>query len=248
MKEPRILCFDIELSPMLAYVWGTHEQEVGLNQIKDDWYVLAWGAKWLGDPPSKMMYMDQRNAKRISDDKALLQPLWNLLDEADIVVTQNGKNFDSPKLNARFIMHGMNPPSPYTHLDTYQIVRRVAKFTSNKLHYLTDKLCRKYKKLSHARFPGMVLWTECLAGNKAAWEEMKKYNINDVLSTEELYLRVRAWASVKAHQTPDPAKKCAACGKEGRMTKEGTRMYRNGLVPRYRCNDCGSWQQGGLIK
>ena len=119
------------------------------------------------------MYRDQRNAKDILDDKAILKPLWKLLDEADIVITQNGKNFDSPKLNARFIMHGWAPPSPYKHLDTYQIVRQAAKFTSNKLEYLTEKLCTKYKKLEHAKYPGMVLWTECLAGNRAAWNEMR---------------------------------------------------------------------------
>lgn len=248
MKEPRILVLDIETSPLVAYVWGTHEQEVGLNQIKDDWFLLAWGAKWLGDPPSKMMYMDQRGARRIGEDKPLLKPLWKLLDEADIVITHNGKNFDSPKLNARFILNEMNPPSSYVHLDTYQIVRRVAKFTSNKLHYLTDKLCKKYKKLSHARFPGMALWTECLAGNKAAWDEMKTYNINDVLSTEELYLKIRAWAATKAHQADDPSQKCGTCGEEGKIYKSGTRIYRQGTVQRYRCRDCGGCQQGSLIR
>jgi len=81
-----------------------------------------------------------------------------LLDQADILITQNGQAFDSPKINTRFILNGMKPPSPYKHLDTYKIAKKVASFTSNSLEYLTDKLCIKYKKLAHAKFPGMLLW------------------------------------------------------------------------------------------
>src|SRR5579859_6765409 len=191
MTEPKVLVFDIESSPILAYVWGRREQNIGLSQIHSDWYVMAWGAKWLGQPVSKLVYYDQRSAKHIEDDRAILRPMWKLFDQADIVVTQNGKNFDSPKLNARFILNGMQPPSPYQHIDTYQMMRRIAKFTSNSLEYLTNNLCTKYKKLKHRKFPGMELWKECMAGNKAAWDEMKLYNTHDVLSLEELYLKIR---------------------------------------------------------
>jgi DNA polymerase elongation subunit (family B) len=234
MNQPKVLIFDIETAPMVAYVWGLRDQNISLNQIRNDWYVLAWSAKWLGDPPSKVMYKDQRHAKHIENDKQILIPLWKLLDEADIVVTQNGKNFDGPKLNARFITHGMNPPSPYKHLDTYQIVRRVAKFTSNKLEYLTDKLCTKYKKLSHSEFPGMSLWTECLKGNKKAWEAMKKYNIHDVLSTEEFYTKIRAWAPGSTGSVYIDNQKCSVCGRP-EVIKSGIRLG----FQRYRCMSCG---------
>lgn len=38
---------------------------------------------------------------------------------------------------------------------------------------MTDKLCVKYKKLNHSKFPGMELWRECLKGNSEAWTEME---------------------------------------------------------------------------
>lgn len=251
MGTPRCLVYDIETTPMTAHVWGLRDQNIGLNQIIKDWSVLAWAAKWLGDPPSKAMYLDNRKAKDVRDDKALLQPLWKLLDEADIVITQNGKNFDSPKLNARFIVHGMNPPSPYTHLDTYQIVRRVAKFTSNKLEYLTDKLCVKYKKLSHKKFPGMSLWNECLNGNKDAWNEMKRYNIHDVLSTEEFYTKIRAWAPEampKPYEAVNTNRDCAICGAKGSVFGNGTRTIKTRRYQRLLCGKCGSYSKGEVIK
>lgn len=250
MKDPKVLVFDIESAPILAYVWGTREQDVALNQIHTDSYILAWAAKWLGSPASEVMYADQRNAKPISDDKALLKKLWKLLDEADIVITHYGRNFDAPKLNARFIMHGMRPPSPYKHLDTHQIVARVTKFTSNKLEYLTEKLCTRYKKLSHEKFPGMSLWTECLNGNMAAWREMKTYNVHDVLSTEELYTKVRAWvpeSSPAVYHVDKIERKCPVCGK---MTLERRGTHRNKAVRRLRmmCTNCGVWRLGEKVE
>src|ERR1019366_4802331 len=178
MADLRVLVLDIETSPCTAYVWGFKEQYVNVKQMKTDWYIMAFGAKWLGDPASKVMYWDTRNARKAGDDKALLREAWKLLNEADVVITQNGEKFDSPKLNARFMLNGMRPPKPYRHIDTYKLVRRVAAFTSNGLDYLTQKFCTKYKKLSHSAYPGLSLWTECIAGNKKAWAAMKEYNID----------------------------------------------------------------------
>lgn len=243
--NPKILCFDIETSPILAYVWGLKDQNVSLGQIKEDWQVIAWAAKWLGEPVSKIRYEDQRQNKTGSlDDRALLTHIWKLLNEADIVITQNGRNFDSKKLNARFILHGMRPPSPYTHLDTYQIVKRVAKFTSNKLEYLTDKLNTKYKKLSHKEFPGFSLWSECLKGNQKAWKAMERYNKHDVLSTEELYLNIQGWAvnsAPAAHSTG-----CKRCGSFD-IKPRGYGVNKHGQYRKYHCESCGAWPTAGRV-
>lgn len=249
--QPKVLILDIETAPMLAYVWDLKDQNIGLSQIHTDWHLLAWCAKWLDDPVSKAVYQDQRNAKNIQDDKTLLQDLWQMLDEADIVITQNGKNFDGPKLNARFIMHGMKPPSPYQHKDTYQIVKSVAKFTSNRLEYLTDKLCTKYKKLSHGKFPGMSLWKECLSGNKEAWNEMQKYNIHDVLSTEELYNKIKAWApqnSPKVYNILQERPQCRTCGIEGKIQKRGITWKSKQQLQRIQCMSCGAWDTLKIVK
>lgn len=243
MREPKILCADIETSPILAYVWDLKDQNVSLGQIKEDWQVIAWAAKWLGAPKSEIKYEDQRHNKELND-RALLAHIWKLLNEADILITQNGKNFDSKKLNARFMLHGMPPPSPYTHLDTYQIVKRVAKFTSHKLEYLTDKLNTKYKKLSHKEFPGFTLWAECLKGNPKAWKAMERYNKHDVFSTEELYLNIQGWtvnAAPAAHMTG-----CKRCGSFD-LQKRGHGVNKNGQYQKYQCQGCGAWPTAGRV-
>lgn len=250
-NKNKVLILDIETSPMLVYVWGLKDQYVDIHQIHSDWSVLAWAAKWLDEPASKTIYMDVRKAKDLRDDKAILQPLWELLNEADIVITQNGKSFDGPKLNARFMLHGMQPPKPYKHLDTYRLVKSVAQFTSNKLEYLTEKFCTKYKKLSHKKYPGLSLWIQCLKGNVEAWEEMKKYNIHDVLSTEEFYGKVRSWAPQsmpKVYEVLNPDLECSSCGKTGSLRKRGIHVTKSAKTQRYQCQLCGSWSLGGKIK
>lgn len=237
--NPKVLTFDIETSPILAYVWGLRDQNISLNQIKTDWQVLAFAAKWLGE--KKVVYADTR---QMTEHTVLLK-IWSLLDKADIVITQNGKNFDSPKLNARFIEHGMPPPSPYKHLDTYKIAKGVAEFTSHKLEYLTEKLCTKYKKLSHKKFPGMALWTECLKGNTAAWNEMKIYNIHDVLSTEELYMKLRAWTP-NAMPSVYNNGACTVCG-EFKLQKRGYERKKMLIYQRLHCQSCGKWSIGAKI-
>jgi DNA polymerase elongation subunit (family B) len=251
MGKLRVLVLDIETAPMTAYIWALKEQYVDLKQLKTDWYVLAWGAKWLNEPASKLIYRDQRNARNIENDKPLLGELWKLLNEADVVITQNGEKFDCPRLNARFMLHGMKPPKPYRHIDTYKLVRKVAAFTSNGLEYLTRKFCTKYKKLSHKQFPGLSLWTECIAGNKKAWAEMKRYNVHDVLSTEEFYMKIRAWAP-ESMPTPFVTDKvsilCKTCGERGRMTKQGVSIKNKLRYQQWQCQTCGKWATGDKVK
>lgn len=247
MTKPKILIFDIETAPIIGHVWSLWENNVGLNQIEKDWHILAWAAKWWGDKPEKTMYMDQRKAKKIEDDKVILKGIWKLLDEADIVITQNGKMFDEKKLNARFILNGFKPPSSYRHVDTKIIASKKFGFTSNKLEYMTDKLCTKFKKLKHKRFPGHELWTECLKGNKTAWKEMERYNKHDVLATEELYKKFQPWDnSIDYNLYNDSSESMVcSCGSKD-LRKKGYAYTSVAKYQRYQCNDCGAQTRGRI--
>lgn len=237
----KILILDIETSPILGYVWGPWENNLSPTQIKQDWRVLSWAAKWLEDPVHKVVYKDQRKAKDIQNDKDLLKGIWDLLDEADILITQNGKQFDVKKLNARFIQNGFTPPSPYRHIDTKQLAKKMFGFTYNSLEYMSDKLCVKFKKLKHPKYSGFELWKECLAGNVSAWEEMKKYNIHDVLATEELYTKLAPWGTgIDFGAYGDGVTRDCNCGSRS-LSKRGFSFTQSGKYQRYQCKDCGAW-------
>lgn len=239
---PKVLIFDIETAPIIGYVWGLYDQNVAINQIKADWHVLSWAAKWLES--DKVMYRDQRKAKRIEDDRELLQGIWDLLDEADIVVTQNGKEFDVKKLNARFIIQGFKPPSSFKHIDTLKLAKKHFGFTSNKLEYLSKTLNKNHKKLSERKFAGFDLWRECLAGNLEAWKEMEAYNRLDVLSLEELYKRLIPWDStINFSLYHEGTEHVCTCGST-RLHKRGYELTATGKFQKYQCLDCGKWTRG----
>jgi DNA polymerase elongation subunit (family B) len=234
---PKVLILDIETAPIIASVWGLFDQNVPLNMIEKDWHIMSWSAKFLGE--SKIHYMDQRNSKDLENDKKTLEGLWKLMDEADVIVGQNSNNFDIKKINARFIIHGMQPPSSYKKIDTLLIARKHFAMTSNKLEYLSGKLCTK-KKSQHKKFSGFDLWKECMKRNKAAWKEMESYNKADVLATEELYLKLRPWDnSLNVNLYHDTENTVCSCGST-KFQKNGHAYTSAGKFARYRCASCGT--------
>jgi hypothetical protein len=241
---PKVLLLDIETSPIIASIWGIWNQDVPLNMIEKDWSVLSYSAKLLGD--KKMYYDDVRGQKDINDDSKILKGIWKLLDEADVIVTQNGKKFDIKKLNARFIINGMQPPSSYKHIDTKQIASKNFAFTSNKLEYMAQKLGLKQQKSKHKKFSGFELWRQCLANNFDAWKEMEHYNKQDVLTLEELYLKLRGWDNQGVNfnvYVDDVNPCCGTCGNT-KLMKKGYQVSKTGRFQRYICRECGSQFRG----
>ena len=242
---PKILVIDIETSPVLANVWRLFKENVGLNQIQKDWHLLSYSAKWFNAPEDEVMYSDQRNEPDIEDDTRLLKELWNLLDEADIVISQNGIRFDTAKIKSRMIIKGFKPFSSFKQIDTLVIAKKTFGFTSNKLEYMTDKLCVKYKKLKHGKFAGFELWKECLAGNEEAWNEMELYNKHDVLSLEELYIKLAPWFDKHPNFNlySDSSKFKCNCGCS-ELVPNGFAYTQVSKFQRYQCKDCGAEYRG----
>lgn len=246
-EGPRILSIDIETSPIEGRVWGLWKQNLGLNQITKEWNILSYCAKWLGDP--NVIYSDLSKAENIADDSQLVAELYELLNQADLVVAQNGKRFDLPKIQARFVMAGYKPPRPFRVIDTMLMAKQQFGFTSNKLEWMTDKLCTT-KKRKHEKFPGMELWNQCLAGNPEAWEEMRLYNIDDVVSLEELYLILRPWYQGHPNVAVFADGKTAACPKCGskELKRDGWTFTQSGKYELYHCSGCGGYSRGRYTK
>ena len=245
LNPPKILTFDLETAPIKSYHWSLWDQNISLDQIQDDWSILAYAAKWLDN--KQVIYNDTsgRGTKHVRNDKALCAELWALLNDADIVVAQNGKRFDVKKLNARLIINGFPPYSPIRVIDTMLVAKRHFGFTSNKLAYMSEHLTDSPKS-KHKKFPGFELWSECLKDNPSAWSEMRKYNIQDVIATEKLYLKQRPWIDQHPNLSTYSGDVKPACPKCGSLNviRGGTTVSQVGIYPRYRCKSCGSWSRG----
>ena len=232
----RILILDIETAPMLSYHWGLWKQNIGKSmRIEGDrTYMMCWSAKWLGE--EGVFYAETRN----EDDSFITQQLLDLLDEADVVVTHNGDKFDLKKINTFAIINDLPPPSPYRSIDTLKYARKKFSFERNNLDYLADILgCSP--KGDHGKFHGFDLWNECIKGNDEAWEEMKKYNIQDIITLEEVYLKLRSWVK-GVHLSVGKDLKCPTCSSDD-IVRDGLAYTNASVFKRYRCNRCNSWHR-----
>lgn len=234
IRPPKILIFDIETSSILAHVWGLYDQNVSLNQIHQDWYILSFAAKWYKG--NKIYYWDQRSARPKNDDKKILTEIHKLLDQADYVCGHNIAKFDLKKLNARFILHGIPPVKPFEVIDTLKMARKHFAFTSNKLEHLARYLKCDLEKSSHSEFSGMELWTETMKGNKKAFDAMKEYNITDVKVNELIFEKLLPWEPSIKFQSNHWEAICS-CGSKS-FYKNGIKYNRSGAYQIYRCSDC----------
>ena len=137
----KTLILDIETAPKAAYVWGLWKQNVGLNQIIQDGYILNWAAKWLDEDYyySDSLHFHDLWKEDPTDDSIIVNNLRDLLDEADFVVTHNGDRFDIPTIKGRMLIHGMKPFTPFLSIDTLKIAKRQFRLTSNKLDFIAQE-------------------------------------------------------------------------------------------------------------
>lgn len=231
----KILFLDLETFPNIGYTWTKWETNV--IDFIEHWYILCVGYKWLGGKTKVVALPDFKGYKPHSKDEELVKFAWGLLDEADIVIAQNGDAFDIKKLNTRFMQYGLTPPSPYKTIDTLKIARKFS-FNSNKLDDLGRDLGLG-RKLEHEGFP---LWLKCREGDMKAWKRMKSYNKQDVELLEQLYLKERPW--IKNHPNLDAFNHinttCPRCGSKD-IQWRGEYKTQTNLYKRFCCKNCGSW-------
>ena len=189
-EAPKILLLDIETSPLEVYAWGIGSKvSLGHYQIKHEWFIISWAAKWL---LADGVFGDCVTPKEAlsKDDDRICHSLWDCIEEAHIVVAHNAKSFDVRKINARFIANGLSPPSSYQVVDTLLHSRKIAAFSSHKLDHLTQTF-----GLSQKDSTDFSLWVRCCNGDKEALDYMYKYNKSDIRALEGLYLYLRPWMS-----------------------------------------------------
>lgn len=235
----KILILDIETAPLLSFVWGIWEQNINAEAIVTDWFILTWSAKWLFKNKIYSARLTSKEALR-QDDKRIMASIWTMLNEADIVITHNGDKFDIKKLNTRFLIHGMNPPLPYISIDTLKSNRKQFAHTSNKLDYINKSL-NEERKMDHEGFP---LWVKCYRGDPIALKIMEKYNVQDVVILEDLYLRIRQWIkphpNLSLHITNEEIDRCPTCMSDNIRAEKKNYYTKTARYEAFRCLDCGA--------
>lgn len=235
-----MLILDVESAPQEAYIWKRFKENISVDQVIKRTYLLCWSAKWLNDPES--YYSDSLTnyegwEKEPENDFEICDSMWQLLDEADVVVTHNGDSFDLPLLNARFLIHKMAPPSPYRSQDTCKMARRKFRFDQNKLEEIATVLGEGHK----IKTGGFELWRRCKDGDETAFEEMERYCIQDTFLLERVYKRLAPFDNQHVHVFLDGCEErplCPVCGSDS-IQRNGYYNTNTAVYTKYRCGDCG---------
>lgn len=243
----KILIYDIETSYTVGATWGLYEQNVAA--VLREPYIISFAWKWLGDKKTNVVSLpdfplykkDKRN------DLALVSLLRDLFDEADVIVAHNGNNFDQKWAYSRFMVHNLVPPSPSKYIDTKLIIKSKAKFNSNSLNNLGQyfNLGRKLET------GGIDLWVGCIErDDKKSWDTMCKYNKQDVVLLEKVYLKMLPYITNHPHVgllENGSLRTCRNCGGSN-IQKRGFGVNTKTRYQRIQCTDCGAWDKGENIK
>ena len=231
--RPKTLLIDLESAPSRAWVWGRWKQNVGVNQVISDGYLLTYSAKWLGSD----LVLHNRIWER-ENDKELVAEVAELFSQADIVVAHNAKKFDVPLTYSRMLYHGMLPQNPVKVEDTLEMAKKTFKLPSNSLDGIASYLGLS-RKMQNDGFP---LWVSCMNMEEEGFDTMMEYNDQDVVVLEQVYRKLSPWWS--KHQNAsvyynDGLKRCPLCGSTHLDLLDKKAYTQQSEFDAYRCADCG---------
>lgn len=239
--SPRVLFFDIETAPNLAYVWGHFDQNV--IEHRQEWYILCFAYKWQGE--AKIHTVSQIDfwedfERDPCDDSAVVGELWRVFDEADVVIAHNGDRFDVPKANARFAQLNLGAPSAFRTIDTRKVASRHFKFNSNSLDNLGESLGLG-RKVKH---DGFEMWQGCMAGDAKHWRNMLKYNRQDIRLLEKVYERLRPFISNHPNFANWDPHVCPTCGANPEhLQRRGMVHTQTQTFQQWHCQICSSYSR-----
>lgn len=233
MTKAKILLYDIEVSRDIVEGYGNKWEFKVVKTVKHQ-ELMCFAYKWLDE--KKVHYVSRHD---FSTYKEFVGSLHAILDEADIAIAHNGIRFDNKMSNRFFVKEDFGPPSPFKSIDTLRVARGAFKFQANGLNDLGEYLeLGKKEKISYAD-----LETDFLENPTPKVERlMKRYNIQDVVLLEKIYLKLRPY--IKNHPNlGDIAMIHGSCPKCGstHLQKRGYNISAAGKKQRYQCTNCGGW-------
>lgn len=161
----------------------------------------------------------------------MIRDFANVLRQADVWITYNGKRFDVPYIQAKLLFYNL-PPLPNTpHIDLYWTVRGNMAISRKNLDTVSKVL-----KLDNEKTPvAGEKWRRAMCGELSAIRYVIRHCRADVLILEEAYLHLRPL--IRMHPRIFPMKPCYVCGSERvkfypRITTAKSKMM-------FLCSSCG---------
>lgn len=235
----KILFYDIETTPLRAWIWRLGDQTVRHDQLDIDhqmYKIICITYCWNDDKPAKALVWNQET----HDSSDIVKKFDALIGNADFTLGKNSDKFDVKHINIQRVLSGfdgMPEWAKYTE-DLEKQIRKHFALPSYSLDYLSKLLeLGGKKKMELKDWIDIVTFygKSCKALNK-----MVSYGKKDVEDTRAL------WTKLEKHLTPKWSMKaikndkevCDHCGSKN-LRKNGVRNLGKTMYQNWFCNEHG---------
>lgn len=193
-RASKILIYDIETCRVPAMVWWAGKQYIHSRQLTEEPRIITVAWKWLGEDEVSYLTWDKEHS-----DRKLMEEFLKVYNDADMVVGQNNDNFDNRWINARAMKYGLEVNTHVKSMDIMKQSKRLFRVAGYSMAYLAQ-----FSNVTHKQgHEGMIMWDKIQFGTPEEQEEylqkMVDYNVGDIVTTEELYVRLRPYLKHQVH-------------------------------------------------
>ena len=232
---PKILIYDIETSPLQAWIWRPGDQVVRHGQLVkgefDNYNIICIAYAWLSGGPVKELHWD----KKTHSSKKMIEEFDKIIRSADHSIGKNSDRFDVKMINTQRLLHNL-PPMPEwlgSGDDLEKQMRKYFSLPSQSLDYISNMLGLGGKMKME-----MQDWIDIVTRAPNADKQlakMIKYGKKDVSDTRAIIKKV--WPHVKPKLNMSVftgAFVCKLCGSNN-LHQDGFTRRTTGDYPKFHC-------------
>lgn len=243
-NKPKVLFYDIETSPLQAWIWQCGTQYVGhKNLVKQhsNWGIICITYCWNDGKPAKCIdwgYSEQNTG-------SVVERFDEIIKQADFTIGKNSDKFDTKMINAARMFAGLPGLPQWTKYtdDLERQMRRYFRLPSQSLDYISSQLGLGGKIKME-----MQDWIDIVEKNsngEKSLAKMIRYGKKDVVDTRTLWNKLSEhfdskWNQSAFQQSETPSCKHMDCG-SSKIKKNGTRMAGKIRYQEFLCTDCGRY-------
>lgn len=234
-NQINFLFLDTELALTTYYAYGSRKpQYLPASRIRDRKFMpcAAWGWRHETSIYSAATIDDEKQFKKnYRNDYIVAKKLFDVMEQADVIIGHNFDGFDMKEINRIFSLHGVGVLPDIRTIDTLKVARKYFAFEGNSLRDLAD-LFGIEQKLDAPD------WIAVVEGDRKETEYAVKYCKRDVKVLKKVFERlvpfIKNLPKVPRKHMPE---NCDACG-SGLLKNHGTRFDGRSYYIDIRCLEC----------
>lgn len=237
----KVLILDIERVPTWTKplpIWnmkGLKYKYLTPDDIETWSRTFCHAYKWLGERKVSAM-AEWEDGGRLG----FLERTSDLLNEADLIVGHNMRDFDLPHLTGEFILENLPAVAEPKVFDTLRVMQKKGNLENNQL----DTLDKRFGFSGKTDKYRIEMAMKAVGGDVTAQNRIIRYAKGDIRATKKVYLHERPHGRVNLGVFVDGEQQVCPHCTSTKIQRRGYAVTNLGRYPRYACQSCGGWSKG----